>query len=88
MSAGEQVERMASHTFKYDEDELAALAGHTSPAVEELVAKLSAEDARLRRLLPDPPVGHRWVQEIQRSERNPMEYTVRFRVVYYLKKIE
>lgn len=77
---------MRSHTLRVSEEDLLAQAGQTSPAIQELMEKLSAEDQRMRRLLPDPPAGHQWVFDIQRHD-DLMSYRAEFRVVYRLKEI-
>lgn len=59
--------------------------------VDDLMARVLAEDARMRRLLPAPPPGMRWDAELQSREpdynftRNTADVVVR--LVYRLRKI-
>jgi len=79
------VTRLRSHTIDIDEYDLAAQVGSTSVAVRELGWKLNAEQERLMRLLPDPPVGYHWEFEHLRSE-NLADYAIHFQVVAQLKE--
>ncbi|QFG04712.1 hypothetical protein SEA_CHICKENKING_43 [Microbacterium phage ChickenKing] len=80
------VQKLHTHTFQLTEEELMAQVGHTSQAVLELIQKLSAEDERMRRILPDPPEGFHWEQDWERCEDYPAN-SVRFRITYRLKEI-
>jgi hypothetical protein len=50
--------------------------GSMDALVRDLQARLAAEDARLRRLLPAPPWGHEWRGEMSTEE----EWTAPFRI--------
>ncbi|QDP44097.1 hypothetical protein SEA_MCGALLEON_46 [Microbacterium phage McGalleon] len=81
--------RLTSHVFRYDEDSLVSLAGQRNPIVEELMGKLSAEQQRLERLLPDPPPGYHWVWEIQSHGGLNLASSsgvIQYRIVYKLKE--
>lgn len=60
-------------------------------AVDAVLAKVRAEDERMRRLLPAPPAGHYWEAELQTNEpdynftRNRADMLVR--LVYRLRSI-
>lgn len=79
------VQRMETHTFSINEEDLLAQVGHTSPAILELIRKLDAEDARIRRLLPDAPEGFHWEADWERCE-DFASFSVRFRIVHRLKE--
>jgi hypothetical protein len=56
--------------------------------IDELMEKLRAEDARLRRLLPAPPPGLEWHGELQASDAMSFERgTTQYRIVYRLEKV-
>lgn len=79
------VTSLRGHTINVDEQDLVARAGHTSAADHELVWKLNAEQERLMRLLPDPPVGYHWDFETHRTDDWPA-YVIHFRMVAVLKE--
>lgn len=56
----------------------------------ELMARLTAEDARLRRLLPAPPVGYYWQGEAQSTQHIDLAHDrgdVTIRLVYRLRPV-
>lgn len=77
--------RMVSHKIEINEEDLIPEDGHTSEAIIDLVKKLSAEDSRLRRLLPPAPEGYFWELSIERAD-NVLNNKVDFRAVYALRK--
>jgi hypothetical protein len=78
--------RLTSHTLKVDEESL--VSQQANEIIMDLKVKLSAEDARLRRLLPDPPPGFRWVYELQSHvDRDPFrDNEVQYRIIYKLQE--
>lgn len=77
--------QMTSHVFRMTPTDLEWQPGHTQRAIDDLMAKLHAEDARLRRLLPDPPEGYFWEQSIERNE-TLSNVDTEFRVAYRLRE--
>lgn len=71
-----------SETFVINEEDLY---GHTSRVVQGVLDKLIAEEARLRRLLPDPPAGYHWQLDRESSE-DLASNVIMFRVVARLKE--
>lgn len=71
--------------------EIIAASDYISP-VEEMIRKVAAEDARMRRMLPPAPDGMAWTSELQRLEDRrgfAGDYSDRltFRIVYRLVSI-
>lgn len=73
--------RMESHTFELGYREQIGINGFTG----RIGRQLSAEEARLRRLLPDPPAGYHWECSMEQCEDLP-NYVIKYRVVYRLKE--
>lgn len=83
MNEGVSPERGESFTFKVTEEDL--LSQPIPSMLNDLTEKLRAEDDRLRRLLPDPPVGKVWVADVQRmDDKGFADNSVYFRTVYRL----
>ncbi|QKN87801.1 hypothetical protein NEBULOUS_40 [Microbacterium phage Nebulous] len=80
---GEQPTRVVGHTIEVSEEDVTYAPANGIEAA--LAAKLAAEEARLWRLLPDPPAGHHWEMEQQRLEHHAWD-PYKFRVVAYLKE--
>lgn len=80
---GEQPTRVVGHTIEVSEEDVTYAPANGIEAA--LAAKLAAEEARLWRLLPDPPAGHHWEFDIQQHEELPRN-AIYFRVVAKLEK--
>jgi hypothetical protein len=59
--------RVVSHEIEAQERDFAKLPYEA--AMRDVHARLMAEDARLRRILPAPPFGKKWLGEIQAHDR-------------------
>lgn len=60
------------------------------PMMDELMRRVTAEDARMRRLLPAPPAGYYWRGEAQSSHKLDFAHDrgdVTVRLVYRLRKV-
>lgn len=78
-----QVRRLVSHEFFLDERELSI---QDNPVLTELADKLLAEEARLRRLAPEPPRGWVWDYVVQKHN-DPLSFQIEYRVIGKLKEI-
>ena len=74
--------RKVSHVLELtDEDLLREIS--VSTVIDDMRRRVDAEQQRLCRLLPDPPVGYTWVSDVEWSD-DMINNRVILRVVYRL----
>lgn len=74
--------RKVSHVLELTDEELLQQIS-VSTVIDDMRRKVQAEEQRLSRLLPDPPIGYIWVSDIEWTN-DMVNNRILMRVVYRL----